>query len=943
MGTADIPLNPLKKDTYVDTVEEYVWRFATVEFNEARWELRRHGEAVELEPKPLEILGLLLRHAGEVVTKEELLAAVWPGLIVVEKVLTNAIGKLRKAIGDADQTLLETVHRIGYRLTPPVTRRAVTPVPTTRLSLNQGETVPGRPQWKLLRAFEVAASSEVWLAEHDKTRERRVFKFAADGVRLASLKREATLSRVLSEGLGERPDIVRVLEWNFEEAPYFLECEYGGEDWMSWSQARGGIAQLSLDQRLDLFLQVVEAVAAAHSVGVLHKDLKPANLLLEPRRDGGWQVRITDFGSGRLLEPGRLAQLGVTRLGFTQTQGVAGDSNSGTPLYLAPEVMAGHLPTQGADVYALGVLLYQLVVGDLRKPISPGWEGAVADEMLRQDIAAAAHGDPAQRLQTAHELGERLRALGLRRGRKTREEQLALQAAQLQRALELARAKRPWMAAAALSLAAGVAISAGYLLKALHSEAASRAQQQRAEAVNDFLNDDLLAAADPLLTGRSGISVLEAVRRSAGQVDRRFAAAPETAALVHQEVAYAFSRVGDEKSAAAEFAKAAQLYQHTAGADSAEALAAAILRVQSLIGDGQIPLAQTELAAAEKSIAAQHIRSPEIEMLLRGTKGRLAFQAGDYPGARREEEAAFDLANRYVITNPELQRRDADFLARLRKDYSFALEDTGDAARAEQLLRAALEQDQQRLGPDHARVLVDRFQLARAMSVETPPKPEAERILLDLRQQMSQALGPDNPYQELIYNDLGSLYMGNRDWQRAIQAYAESYRLSRQLHGEAHQHTIAEAFNLGLCYTGAGQVPEALAILQTANSNAAHTFGADAPVSQVIRYLLADTYLRAGQAAQAIALATNLDPAALKKVEPDYAWPQRMPLLAAELAAAQAPTAAAQQQLGAAIQALQALTDSKDDRREDLLREARRQLALASAGGHGAGSVAQAH
>ncbi|MFI4980970.1 MAG: winged helix-turn-helix domain-containing protein, partial [Nevskiales bacterium] len=763
MGTAAITLNPQLKKDYADTVEEYVWRFGEVEFNEARWDLRLGGTPVELEPKPLEILGQLLRHAGEVVTKEELLAAVWPGVIVVEKALTNAIGKLRKAINDLDQSLIETVHRVGYRFTAPVTRKAVTPVLAARLALKQGDPVPRRPQWLLLQALDLSATSEVWLAEHEKTHVKRVFKFATDGGRLSSLKREATLSRVLADGLGERPDIVRVLEWNFEEQPYFLECEYGGEDWMSWSQRLGGLGQLSLQQRLDLFLQVVDAVAAAHSVGVLHKDLKPANLLIEPRRSGGWQVRITDFGSGRLMEPGRLAELGVTRLGFTQTQGVHGDSFTGTPLYLAPEVMTGHLPTQGADVYALGVLLYQLVVGDLKKPISAGWESAVADPLLRADIAAAAHGDPAQRVQTVHELGERLRALEQRRGHKTREDQLAQQTVQLQRALELARATRPWMAAAALSLAIGVAVGAGYLVKALHSEAKAETQRQRAEAVNDFLNDDLLTAADPLLTGKSGVTMLDALRRSAGQVDLRFAAAPETAALVHQEVAHAFSNAGDEKSAAAEFDKAAQLYLRTQGPTSADAIKARIQQAQSLSTGGEAKAARELLAATEQQITQQHQDAPEVRVLVLGTRASLATQAGDFVAARKDDEAAIALADKYLAPDRELGRRDADFLAKLRKDYAFSLEQTGDAAKAEPVMRAVLQQDQTRLGPDHAQVLVDWIHLAQALDAETPPNPEGERILHQIQPKVDVALGEDTPYREVIQSELGSIYMQNKD------------------------------------------------------------------------------------------------------------------------------------------------------------------------------------
>ena len=70
--------------------------------------------------------------------------------------------------------------------------------------------------------------------------------------------------------------------------------------------------------------------------------------------------------------------------------------------------------TQG-DVYALGVLLYQMAVGDLARPLAPGWERDVPDELLREDIAACVEGDPQRRLSGAHELSERLRTLPQRR------------------------------------------------------------------------------------------------------------------------------------------------------------------------------------------------------------------------------------------------------------------------------------------------------------------------------------------------------------------------------------------------------------------------------------------------------------------------------------------------------------------------------------------------
>ena len=79
-----------------------VWRFADFEFDELRRELRVKGRSVELDAKPLEILLQLLLHAGEVVTKEELLESVWPDVMLVDGSLVTAVSKLRKAMGDKD-------------------------------------------------------------------------------------------------------------------------------------------------------------------------------------------------------------------------------------------------------------------------------------------------------------------------------------------------------------------------------------------------------------------------------------------------------------------------------------------------------------------------------------------------------------------------------------------------------------------------------------------------------------------------------------------------------------------------------------------------------------------------------------------------------------------------------------------------------------------------
>src|SRR5262249_54675345 len=196
---------------------------------------------------------------------------------------------------------------------------------------------------------------EGWLARHLKTHEGRVYKFAREAALLATLKREASLYRLLRESLGERQDLLRILGWNFECFPFYLECEYGGPNLFEWAGESDRLRALPREARISLFLQIADAGSAAHPVGGLHKDRKPTNVLVETTATDILRVRVSDFGSGRLLDPERLAELGITQLGLTVTQGVARDSGSGTPLYLAPELIAGGAPSVQSDLYALGL------------------------------------------------------------------------------------------------------------------------------------------------------------------------------------------------------------------------------------------------------------------------------------------------------------------------------------------------------------------------------------------------------------------------------------------------------------------------------------------------------------------------------------------------------------------------------------------------------------
>ncbi len=159
--------------------------------------------------------------------------------------------------------------------------------------------------------------------------------FASDPRRLAVFHNEVRIAREVSH-----PNVCRVHDIGEVEGHVFLSMEYiDGEDLGSLLRRIGRVPH---DKALEIARQICAGLAAAHQKDVLHRDLKPGNVMI----DGRGRARIADFGLAAL----------------TGTVGEA-DIRSGTPIYMAPEQLAGHEVTKRSDIYGLGMVLYELFTG----------------------------------------------------------------------------------------------------------------------------------------------------------------------------------------------------------------------------------------------------------------------------------------------------------------------------------------------------------------------------------------------------------------------------------------------------------------------------------------------------------------------------------------------------------------------------------------------------
>jgi Tfp pilus assembly protein PilF len=244
-------------------------------------------------------------------------------------------------------------------------------------------------RYEIQQFLAVGGMGEVYRA-HDLQLDQRIAIKVLNGElatadQLSLLKREVQAARRIQHvNVCRVFDLVRTEVARGRNAA-FLTMELLEGETLSQKLRREGA--LTERQAMPLIRQMVAALSAAHQAGVVHGDFKSANVMIVPREGGSPRAVVTDFGLARRLAPGR----GQTLLSASQGS-LAG---YGTPAYMSPEQIQGGKASQAADIYALGVVLYEMLTGEL--PFGEDSPLAMAVKKTREPPVAPESLSPALR------------------------------------------------------------------------------------------------------------------------------------------------------------------------------------------------------------------------------------------------------------------------------------------------------------------------------------------------------------------------------------------------------------------------------------------------------------------------------------------------------------------------------------------------------------------
>jgi serine/threonine-protein kinase len=656
--------------------------------------------------------------------------------------------------------------------------------------------------YRILRKLGQGGMGAVYLAERDD----RQFQ---QKVAIKLLRPEAAASpELLLRFRTERqiladldhPNIARMLTGGVtSDGVPFLAMEYiEGTPLDAYCRERS----LSVQTRLDLFGSICSAVQYAHRNLVVHRDIKPSNILIT----AAGIPKLLDFGIAKLLKPEDHAHtVALTRPAERLM----------TLEYASPEQVRGAAITTATDVYALGLVLYELLAGvppfDLSKldhlealraicETPPAPPSRVAgDTALPADldniVLHALRKEPSERYASVDQLSDDLRCYL---------QGFPVSASHGTRRYRAAKFVRRHRFAVGLSTAAAVLVlSFGVGMAVLAARAAR--ERDRAQQVSRFLTG-LFGSLDPFLNQGANAAARELLDTGSRRIHTDLPGQPEVRADLLQTMARAYQHLGFKAEAETAFREQARAAEQAYGADSVQVSGA--LRQLA-----DVERQRSELALAEadlrRALAIQRKRLAPTDIELAHTLNNLGLvlqTRGDLAGAEPLFRDAIAISGRY----PEQVRETLAMMSNL----GSVLADGANYTAAEPVLREVLSRRIRLLGPNHPQVALSTMRLA-TLLFRKGAWTESESLFRDSLRRYQSTYSDSHPETLIAQGNLAVVLQETGRLAEAEALYRKSIETGIRAFGETVETAVTSA-NLASLLTATQRYPEAELLFQHA-------------------------------------------------------------------------------------------------------------------------------
>ncbi|MCA9251876.1 MAG: serine/threonine protein kinase [Phycisphaerales bacterium] len=658
------------------------------------------------------------------------------------------------------------------------------------------------------------------------------------------------------------PNIVKIVDSGSTEGRFYYIMDYVKglplDDYVLKND-------LPIRDALSLFVKVCDAVNVAHLRGIIHRDIKPSNI----RVDHGGEPHVMDFGLAKVDEFDAIAD------SRTEVQTVTGQF-VGTLPWSSPEQLEGvgdDLDIR-TDVYSLGVVLYQILARAF--PYEVG--GSVRRAM--ENICAI---DPPRPSTINPEIDDDVDCIvmkALRKNREDRYQNAGNLAREIRRYLagEPIDAKRDngWyvlrktirrhrgkaFAAALIFLLILQAFVAMILL--FQQETRLRADAERArddaalardqaelsaseavrqanvaEAVNGFLNDDLLAAADPEIALGREVTVRSVLDQASERIEDRFKDQPVAELRIRNTLATAYHNLGDYDLALTHYRAELELAKKVWGEGHPETLAIsnniALCLSDAGRNDEALTLATDTLGALREKYSDDH----PVAISTAGNLGIILSHLGNYEASK---QLFIDTLARSERINGPLHATTIS----TRMNLSAAYSKVGESEPAREQLEIALQDVAKVYDENHPKVLIAKNNLASTLR-DSGDFEGAIRLYKEAYETSKRVLGPEHAYTLEFLNSLAGVYQLTRDHAEAIKIWIPLLETRRRVLGDVHEDTLTTMNNLANDLSDMGREEEAKALYVEALEGRRRIHGPDHPKTITTLNNLAVWYRQTGR------------------------------------------------------------------------------------------------